>query len=217
MTEEILAFSADQVSRLTGLSLGQLRYWDQTDFFSPEYASDYRRSSFSRVYSFRDLVGLYTLALFRKKYRFSLQELRRVARYLASFHDTPWSGLAFYISGRDVFFRDPNDPSSFIGARPLRQTAMSVLEMEKIVNEVSGKALRLRRRGRKQLGRIEQNRYVVHNAPVLAGTRVPTRAVWNLHMAGYSKRSILREYPRLKEDDVLAALEFEARRNQKMG
>lgn len=217
MTEELLAFSAHQVSRLTHLSLGQLRYWDQTDFFSPEYASGYRRGAFSRVYSFRDLVGLYTLSLLRKKYHFSLQELRRVAGYLRRFHSTPWSGLAFYLSGGDVFFRDPDNPDSFIGARPLSQTPMSILEMEKIVNEVEGKARKLRQRSRRQVGQVERNRYVVHNAPVLAGTRVPTRAVWNLHKAGYSPRAIIREYPRLKRGDVQAALAFESRRRQQTG
>ena len=86
MTEEILAFSAHQVSRLASLSLSQLSYWDRTSFFSPEYASGYRRSPFSRVYSFRDLVGLYTLALFRKRYRLGRHPKPAIGRHLKTGH-----------------------------------------------------------------------------------------------------------------------------------
>ena len=34
----IAAFSEEHVSRLTGLSKTQLRYWDQTGFFTPSYS-----------------------------------------------------------------------------------------------------------------------------------------------------------------------------------
>ena len=53
MTEEanvIRAFSADHVVRLTGLIHVQLRYWDRTGFFRPEYGPDSPRSPFGRVY-----------------------------------------------------------------------------------------------------------------------------------------------------------------------
>jgi uncharacterized protein (DUF433 family) len=55
----------------------------------------------------------------------------------------------------------------------------------------------------------------VHNAPVLAGTRVPTAAVWNLHRAGYAVGAILREYPRLKPADVEVAIAFEGKSREK--
>src|SRR6266480_2710034 len=84
---EIVAFGVDQVKRLTGLSSKQLRYWEQTGFFVPDYASPERAT---RIYSFRDLVGLYTVARLRKDYRFSLQELRPIGEYLHRYHDTPW-------------------------------------------------------------------------------------------------------------------------------
>lgn len=44
---EMLAFTADQVSRLTGLSERRLRYWDKTGFFNPEYGVWRRRPSAS--------------------------------------------------------------------------------------------------------------------------------------------------------------------------
>ena len=45
------AFSADQVTKLTGLSTSQLAYWDEIGFFSPRYAFENRRSPCSRIYS----------------------------------------------------------------------------------------------------------------------------------------------------------------------
>ena len=65
----IRAFSADHAVRLTGLSMRQLRYWDDTGFFRHRYASEDRRSPYGRVYSFRDIVGLRTLSVLRKRPR----------------------------------------------------------------------------------------------------------------------------------------------------
>ena len=50
---------------------------------------------------------------------------------------------------------------------------------------------------------------MVHNAWVVAGTRIPTDAIWNFHRAGYDATAIIKEYPRLKAEDVRAAIEFE--------
>jgi hypothetical protein len=54
------AFSEEHVQRLTGITIHQLRYWDKTGFFHPEFAADDRRAAFSRVYSFKDVVSLNT-------------------------------------------------------------------------------------------------------------------------------------------------------------
>jgi uncharacterized protein (DUF433 family) len=206
---EPLAFSAKQVTKLTGLSLGQLKYWDDTRFFSPEYAPDGRRGAFTRIYSFRDVVGLYAVALLRKRHGFSLQELRPVGEYLHRNYEAPWARLAFYVSGRNVYFRSPEEPDAApVGVRPLGQIAMPV-EMVQIANEVLEATVRMRRRQRDQLGRLERNRYVVRNAMVIAGTRIPTAAIRDLHEARYSTDQIISEYPRLTPVDVQAALAFE--------
>lgn len=68
--EAVRAFSAEHVVKLTGLSQSQLRYWDRTGFFQPEYASENRRSPFSRVYSFQNVAGLRTLGILRRQYKF---------------------------------------------------------------------------------------------------------------------------------------------------
>jgi len=92
------------------------------------------------------------------------------------------------------------------------------IELEQIARTVREAAAQLRHRRAEQIGKVERNRLVVHNKPVLAGTRVPTSAVWNLHKAGFSTNSIITEYPRLKAEDVSAAIAFEqSRRKKKVG
>ena len=90
----LLAFTADQVCRLTGLTDRQLRYRDNSGFFSPAYADEERRRPYSRVYSFKDLVALRTLALLRNTHEVPLQELQEVAERLASYSKdrNPWVG-----------------------------------------------------------------------------------------------------------------------------
>jgi DNA-binding transcriptional MerR regulator len=195
----IVAFSADQVRRLTELSAAQLRYWDETGFFHPAYAAGAR--AFGRVYSFRDVVGLRTIAILRG--RVSLQELRIVGEELAKHSEAPWSSLSLYVLGRHVFFRQP-DTGALLDAHGSHQIAMEVA-LEKIARDVSKKASALAERKKSDLGRVVQNRYVMHNAPVLSGTRVPTRAIWNLREAGY---------PRLTAADIDKATAFERKRTK---
>ena len=104
---ELLAFTAEHVCRLTGLSARQLRYWDATEFFSPEILDDHHRRAFGRIYSFRDLVGLRAIAVLRNHHRVPLQELRKVGEWLLSHHETPWSSLRFALSGGKVAFAEP--------------------------------------------------------------------------------------------------------------
>jgi DNA-binding transcriptional MerR regulator len=195
---EQFAFSADQVCELTGLSRRQLRYWDQTGFFAPEYSAGH-----SRVYSFRDLVGLRTVAKLRRSV--PLQELRKVGAWLKTKHQTPWASLRFYLSGRTVHFKDPAS-QRVMTAKPPEQTVC--VTMEQIVHETRQLVEQRRRRQGSDVGRIERQRSVVQNSPVLAGTRIPVDAIWNFFCAGYSTKQILEEYPSLTRKDVKAAIEF---------
>lgn len=78
---EVIAFTSEHVCRITGLSAGQLRYWDKTEFFSPPLVDHHSRRNFGRIYSFRDVVGLRTIAVLRK--RVPLSEVRKVGGWLA--------------------------------------------------------------------------------------------------------------------------------------
>ena len=205
----LLAFTPDQVCRVTSLSRRQLRYWDATDFFRPRYSGDRRR--FARMYAFKDVVGLKTIAKLRD--RLPLQELRRIGLWLNERYEEPWSELHFFVVGRQVVFEDSSGyrgvAGSLQGALPIR--------LAEIERETQDAAAGLLQRGAEQVGNIVRNRYVQHNAWVLDGTRIPTRAIWDFHEAGFSTADILCEYPRLTGTDVAAALNFEQQRSEKAG
>ena len=207
---ELAAFTADHVSRLTKLSARQLSYWDRTGFFRPTLLREHRRLAFGRIYSFRDVVGLRAIAILRNQHGVPLQELRRVGAWLHEKHDTPWSSLEFALQGHKVVFYDPG---SRIAVEP-RGAGQEVLPiaLEPIANEMRDAAESLRNRGRGDIGKLSRNRYVVHNAWVVKGTRIPTTAIWHFHEAGYSTAAIMREYPRLTPSDVRAAIKFEKQR-----
>ncbi|MEQ8330680.1 MAG: DUF433 domain-containing protein [Longimicrobiales bacterium] len=193
--------------RLTGLTARQLGYWDKTEFFSPTLLDDHKRRAFGRIYSFRDVVGLRTIAILRNTYRLPLQELRRVGEWLQERHDAPWSSLRFALAGKRVVFIDP-DADVAVEPRGAGQEVLSVT-LEPIADDMRRAADRLRERTPDQIGQLTRNRYVVHNAWVVAGTRIPTEAIWHFHEAGHSPQQIIDEYPRLTPEDVAAAVKFE--------
>ena len=207
---EFLGFTLEQAASLSGLTVRQVRYWDETGFFRPSYR-DERERPFGRVYSFQDVVGLRTLAVLRRTHHIPLQSLRKVGTWLDEHYDAPWSELRVFVAGRDVYFHDPDLDVHRAGLRP-NQTVIPV-DLAEVARSTQADAERLRQRTPEEIGRVEQHRYVSHNAPVLAGTQVRTEAIWNFHEAGYHVDAILAEYPRLTPDDVVAAIDFERRRH----
>lgn len=211
---DVAAFNAGQVMALTGLSARQLAYWDRIGFFPPRYSEQSPGGRAARLYSFRDLVGLRVLALLRNTYQVPLQELRKVHTYLIEHCEEPWSALTFYVLGRAVFFDDPRSGVRREGARP-GQIVFQEIPMARIERDIRVAANRLRERGPDEIGRIAQYRSVMSHMPVLAGTRIPTSAIWNFHQAGYDAAAILQQYPSLTRDDVAAALSFEEQRRKR--
>jgi uncharacterized protein (DUF433 family) len=201
ITNIISAFSADQVVRLTGLSMRQLAYWDELGFFQPQYASGDRRSPYSRIYSFKDVVGLRTLSILRNKYKCSLPHLRDVAEKLSAYSKTPWADLTLYVLKQKVQFDDPETGRT----RGVVDGQYALLPISSIIEDVRKEAARLRERAPEQIGVIEKRRYVAHNAAVISGTRIRVSTILRFIEAGYSTADILKEYPSLTEADVEAA------------
>jgi DNA-binding transcriptional MerR regulator len=203
-TEEsvIRAFSAEHVARLAGLSQRQLSYWDQTGFFSPQYAFENRRSPYSRIYSFRDVVGLRTISILRKKYRIPLQNLRKAAEELSRHKNSPWSDLQLYVFNSEVHFREPDSGR----VRGVKSAQYVNLPLRAVIEDLAEKSNQLLTRQKDQLGRVNRHRFVAHNAWVVAGTRIPISAVVSFHKEGYSAEQIVGEYPMLTVTDVDAAL-----------
>jgi len=202
----IAAFSEASVERLTGLTAAQLRYWDKTGFFAPAYADEERRAPFSRIYSFKDVVGLRTLGLLRRQHNVSLQHLRQVAEKLSHLKDDLWARTTLYVLDQRVIVHEP-------GSGRLREAVSGQyllgIPLKKIVSDTKRDAEKLLRRPDAKIGKVEKSRRVLRNAPVIAGTRVPTAAIRRYKEAGFTVEQIIAEYPDLTPSDVQAALNYE--------
>src|SRR5690348_9996537 len=68
-------FNSSDVSRICGVSLRQLQWWDERSVVSP------RQDGHKRVYMAEEVVEISVIAELRRK-GFSLQKIRRVLRFL---------------------------------------------------------------------------------------------------------------------------------------
>lgn len=69
------AYTSSDVSRISGVSLRQLQWWDERNVVSP------RHDGHKRVYLPAEVIEVTVIAELRRK-GFSLQKIRRVLRYL---------------------------------------------------------------------------------------------------------------------------------------
>jgi uncharacterized protein (DUF433 family) len=202
----IAAFSEAHVERLTGLTSSQLRYWDKTGFFAPAYADENRHASFSRIYSFKDVVGLRTLGLLRRQHNVSLQHLRQVAEKLSHLQNDRWTRTTLYVLNQRVIVHEQGH-----GRLHDAVSGQYVLgiPLKRIIADTKRDADKLLRRSDATIGKVERSRRVLRNAPVIAGTRIPTAAIKRYKEAGYTVDQIIAEYPDLTKHDVEAAITYE--------
>lgn len=196
----LIAFSVDHASSVTGLSKSRLTRWDKLGFFSPEYLDDDDRGNpYARVYSFRDLVGLRTLKLLTDTYGVPLSELKRAAVELEKRSDRPWEKIPLAVLKRKVVFDLDTSPRDVDGQQVLKH-----IPLPTIAAEVAREANKLRNRDKSKIGLIEQRPYVAHHAHVIAGTRIPARAIESFLEEGYSDKAIIAEYPSITRLDISA-------------
>ena len=200
---DLLIFTAEQVSRLTGLPVRVLRDWERTGIFTRHFGGGGGRQPSRRLYSFRDLVELRALAELRQ--RLPRKELGKLAAWLREHGDTPLAELGVYLSDGKVELAAP-------GCEPPPGAVR--YELEPLAAELQRAVARLGERTPEEFGKVVRRRGVMGGAPILAGTRIPTKAVWSFHEAGYDTAGILEQYPRLTEDDIRAAIAYEAERRQ---
>ena len=205
-TENIVAaFAEEQVVRLTGLTASQLRYWDKIGFFRPTHLAESVRTPYSRIYSFKDVVGLRTLAVLMGRHGVSLHHLKQVAKELSQYSKSPWSEIKLKIWNRKVQFDEPETGKT----RGVVDGQYVLLEIVDVMEDVRREAEAMRQRAADQVGKITQHRYVNHNKAVVAGTRISVGAIQRLAEDGFSVDQIVEEYPRLTKADVQAALKHQ--------
>lgn len=199
-TVVLRAFSVDHAARVTRLSRSRLTRWDRLGFFSPELADEADEGNpYSRVYSFNDLVGLRTLAVLTDKYRVPQSELKKAYDLLRQQAGRPWSEVKITVANRKiVIFDDEGRPVNVTDG----QYSFQEIPLPEIARDVAERAQALRQRDNDQIGVIERHKFVVRNAPVMAGTRIPVAAIESFIQAGYDDEGVVAEYPGLTKFDV---------------
>jgi uncharacterized protein (DUF433 family) len=202
----VAAFSEEQTEKLTGITKSQLRYWDNTGFYSPSYTEENRRISFSRVYSFKDIVALRVLNVLRNQFRVSLQHLRDVSAKLRALDNNTdrWIDTRLYPLNKRVIWYEP-------GSELPQEVASGQYVSAVVLNDVvqnTKQAVDSLQVKRSRFGSVEKSRYVMHNAAVISGTRIPVNTIKRFAEAGYTVQQIIAEYPDLTEQDIQAALRY---------
>jgi uncharacterized protein (DUF433 family) len=198
-------FSEETTSRLTGVSIRQLRYWDDDGFFSPSLGYENRSASYSRLYSFRDIVSLKVLNTLRNDAKVPLQHLRGVKDKLLALGDALWAGTTLYVHAKRVVFVNPETDAleEVVSGQGLLQIPLQVASsnMRDAIN-------RLKERKPDEIGKFERKRKIAYNQLVIAGTRIPVESVKAFAAEGYSVERIKLEYPTLTEEDIRAAIDY---------
>ena len=196
------AFSEEHASRISGLSIYQLRQWDNEGFFPAAYRAEKRHVPFGRLYSFRDLVSLQVLNNLRNVNKIPLNHLREVSEKLFHLGDRKWSGTTLYVLGKRVVLEDPTTKcrEDVVSGQkvlniPLRVVIKNTRDRIRNLNDRSS-----------QIGRFRKDRFVAHNELVFSGTRIPVSMVIEFHEAGFTPAEIIREFPDLTRADIEAAL-----------
>lgn len=204
----LAAFSEEHVHRVTGLSIGRLRYWARTGFFRPSFVEDNSRLPYSRFYSFKDVVALRTLEKLRVQNGVPLQHLRKVAEKLSHLKDDLWTKTTLYVANRKVVFSDPNTgkPQEVVSGQFVMEYPLI-----RMIEETSESIELVGRRSSDQVGKVVKTRGLNRNAWTISGTRIPIASVRRLHEDGYSVDQIIAEYPDLTAEDVRAALSHDGR------
>jgi uncharacterized protein (DUF433 family) len=196
------AFSEEHASRISGVSIYQLRQWDKEGFFPAAYGSDQHHIPFGRLYSFRDLVSLQVLNDLRNNKKIPLGHLRKVSAKLSHLGDIKWCGTTLYVLGKRVVLEDPGTKKreDIVSGQQVFNIPLRV-----VIKNTRRKIKDLNNRDNES-GRFSKGKFVAHNELVFSGTRIPVSLVMEFYEAGYTSVQIIREFPDLTEADIDAAI-----------
>lgn len=137
------AFNSKTASRIVGVSLRQIQYWDERGFVRPSIKLAEGRGS-RRLYSFSDLVRLKVVKNLAD-HGLSLQKIRRCLSHLTrSFPATGPLGSLRYLTDGERMFLLTSDKNTILDAME-RQFIFS-LGIGTLVHELDGEVRRLTRR-----------------------------------------------------------------------
>lgn len=135
------AFDSKTVSRIVGVSLRQIQYWDERGFLRPSVKTAGGRGT-KRLYSFSDLVQLKVVKDLADN-GLSLQKIRRCLRHLKDCFPYPAQPLQSlrYLTDGDKLFVLTSDRNKILRAMD-RQFVFS-LGIGNLVHELDGEIRRV--------------------------------------------------------------------------
>lgn len=206
----LLAFTADLVAGLTGLSVSQLHRWDRNGFFHPSLADPDRRRPYSRIYSLPDVVALRAIAELRNA-GVSFPELKNVRSSFAPDKNGEWLVRSFHVVGKRLYV-SREDALAAMNNENRREESVTV-DLDAVTALVEQGVRQLVERRPEQIGQVTRNRWIMSGVPIIAGTRIPTETIAWFHDNGYPLDWIMENFPRLFPEDVRAAIDFEKGRD----
>ena len=154
------AYDSKSASRIVGVSLRQLQYWDERDFIRPSVKLAEGRGT-KRLYSFHDLICLKVVKDLAH-HGFNLQKIRRCLKPLkddSSHTERPAESLKYLTDGEELFVIT-SDRRKILDAME-RQFVVS-LGIGSLVRELDGRvkrvALDLNRKRARGLRKLEDKR-----------------------------------------------------------
>lgn len=152
-------FNSKTVSKITGLSVRQIDYWDRTHFIKPSVSEASGYGS-TRLYSFNDLVQMKVAKTLLDK-GISLQKIRKAITYLKKNMPEvkkPLSELRFLTDG-DAIFVLTRDKKVIIDTLKSGQLVFSIA-LGEIIEGLEGEILSVQKE-RKYDVTVKGNRYPV--------------------------------------------------------
>lgn len=153
-------YDSKTASRIVGVSLRQLQYWDEQDFIRPSVKLAEGRGT-KRLYSFNDLICLRVVKDLAH-YGFTLQRIRRCLKPLkdnSSQTERPTESLKYLTDGEELFVIT-SDRRQILNAME-RQFVLS-LGIGSLVRELDSQArravLRLSKKPGKKTRQLEDGR-----------------------------------------------------------
>lgn len=196
LDEERLAFTRGRVSRLAGIDVEKLDYWDKTHLVGVAHRAHLSERNEVRLYGFADLLEVLIISELVRR-GVSKRYVRDIVRHVRDL-DYRMGELRWAIAGSRVHFQAPDgewedgERSQFVAAE--------VLDLDELRNRIR----RSTEREDGTEGRIEKRRGALGSKPLVAGTRVPVATIEHYLREGFDTDRILASFPILSELDVEA-------------
>ncbi len=134
----INSFHSKAVSKIIGIQIRVIDYWDRTNFIKPSISEASGYGSV-RLYSFTDLIQ-FKVAHFLRKKGVSLQKIRKSLNFLRKHLpevENPLAQLRFLTDGETIFVLT-NKNSEIIDTLKRGQYVLTIA-IEELINELRGK------------------------------------------------------------------------------